>query len=246
MCGRFALSKSPEEVRAVMGYDERPNFPPRHNIAPTQPVGVVHDAHAGRSFTLMRWGFVPAWAKNTRDMPTLINARAESAADKPAFRNAMRHRRCLIPADAFYEWQAAGKDRKVPHLIRRTDRDLFAFGGLWETYADPEGGEIDTVAILTTSANGELRSLHQRMPVVIDPADFDRWLDTAHLEPRHVAGLLAPAPEGVFEAFPVSSRVNSVANDDAAIQEPLAGEQEPPLAERPAREKADSGQMDLF
>ncbi len=251
MCGRYAVTLPPEAVRKLFRYAGHPNFPPRYNIAPTQPIAVVRLMSGERSFALMRWGLIPSWAKDPAKLPTLINARADSAADKPAFRAAMRRRRCLIPADGFYEWQKTDKGRKVPHFIHRPDGGPFAFAGLWETWSDPQGGEIDTAAILTTDANRTLAPLHDRMPCIVRPEDFDRWLDADGFPPAEVADILAPAPEDFFQAYPISTRVNSVANDNPAILEPLANVDTPPAEERApaprrARRSKDTGQMDLF
>lgn len=249
MCGRYSLTLPPQEIRAFMGFLEQPNFPPRYNIAPTQPIAVVQLVSGARAFTLMRWGLLPSWVKDPGDFPTLINARGETAATKPAFRAAMRRRRCLIPADGFYEWQKTRHGRKVPHLIHRPDGGPFAFAGLWETWMGASGEELDTAAIVTTNANERLTPLHDRMPVVIMPGDFDRWLDADTHPPADVADLLVPAPEDYFTAFPISTRVNSVANDDAEIQLPLAEESTPPVEEhKPEKKKirGDDGQMNLL
>ncbi|MEJ8571687.1 SOS response-associated peptidase [Microbaculum marinum] len=250
MCGRYALTLPPQAVREFMGFLELPNFPPRYNIAPTQPIAVVRLSSGARSFTLMRWGLLPSWVKDPKDFPTLINARSEGAAAKPAFRAAMRRRRCLIPADGFYEWQKTHNGRKVPHLIRRPGGAPFAFAGLWESWMGADGSEIDTATIMTTAANDHLRPLHDRMPVIVMPDDFDRWLDATDRPADDVADLLRAAPEDYFEAFPISTRVNSVANDDADIQAPLAEPTTPPAEERkPQPKKAkggDGGQMSLL
>lgn len=250
MCGRYSLSLTPQVVRAFLGFEEQPNYPPRYNIAPTQPIAVVRLAHGVRSFALMRWGLLPHWVKDPKDFPTLINARGDTAATKPAFRGAMRHRRCLVPADGFYEWQKTDRGLKVPHLIRRPDRGPFAFAGLWETWMGADGSEIDTAAIVTTEANRRLQPLHDRMPVIVTPEDFDRWLDAGHVPPADVADLIRPAPEDFFEAFPISTRVNSVANDDEAIQAPLAEETTPPAQKREPAGKKPKGvggdQLDLL
>jgi putative SOS response-associated peptidase YedK len=241
MCGRYALTLPPEAVRAFFGFPEQPNYPPRYNIAPTQPIAVVRLVSGQRSFALMRWGLLPSWLKDPKDFPTLINARGDSAATKPAFRGAMRHRRCLVPADGFYEWQKSEKGRKVPHLIRRPDGGPFAFAGLWETWLGADGSEVDTAAIVTTDANRTLHPIHDRMPVIVQPADFDRWLDAEHVPPADVADVIRPAADDFFEAFPISTRVNSVANDDADIQGPLAEETTPPAGKREPEKKKKKG-----
>lgn len=221
MCGRYALTATPEEVQALFGYLDGEDFPPRYNIAPTQPVAIVRLDRGTRNLALVRWGLVPAWVKDPRKFALLFNARAESAADKPAFRAAMRHRRCLFPASGFYEWRRGPGKTKQPYWIRPRDGGLVAFTGLWETWPDRDGGEIDTACILTTNANETVAAVHDRMPVVIFPADFDRWLNTDHFRPEDVVDLLRPAPDSLFEAVPVSQRVNAAANDDPGLQEPM-------------------------
>jgi putative SOS response-associated peptidase YedK len=250
MCGRYAIISVPEAMRRLFRYAEQPNFPPRYNVAPTQPVPVVRIADGARHFALMRWGLLPAWVKDPRSFTLLINARAETAHEKPAFRNAMKRRRCLIPADGFYEWRREGT-RKQPFFIRRKDRAPFAFAGLWETWAGPGGEEMDTAAILTTQANETLRALHHRMPVIVPPEAFDLWLDEG-ADARMIASLLVPAPNDQFELFAVSDAVNKVANDDprnieSAPAESLSPAVPPSHPAKPAkRPAADDDQMTLF
>ncbi|PSC03147.1 DUF159 family protein [Alsobacter soli] len=202
MCGRFALTASPAQVRALFRYEEQPNFPPRTNVSPTEPIAIVTDERGRRAFKLVRWGFIPTWVKDTREFPLLINARCETLADKPAFRNAVRRRRCLVPADGFYEWRREGEGktaRKQPYLIRRRDGQPMALAGLWETYVSPDGGEIDTALIVTTQANGLVAAVHDRMPVIIEPEQFDLWLDCAGEDPRMAAALMRPCPDEILE-----------------------------------------------
>jgi putative SOS response-associated peptidase YedK len=189
MCGRFVLTSAPEALRRLFGYPEQPNMPPRHNIAPTQPVPVVIIENGGRHFHLMRWGFIPAWVKDPRGFALLINARAETAAEKPAFRNAFRRRRCLIPADGYYEWPPS-EARKRPHFIHRRDGQPFGFAALAETWIGPNGEELDTVAIVTAAAGADLAMLHPRVPVTIGVDHFDRWLDCAGNDTGDAMGLL--------------------------------------------------------
>jgi putative SOS response-associated peptidase YedK len=219
MCGRFAITSPPEAVRAFFRYVEQPNFPPRYNIAPTQPIPIVTAGPDARHFRLARWGFLPGFVKDPKDFPLIINARAETLAGKPSFRAALRRRRCLVPADAWYEWRAEGKGRKTPFLLRRRGAGLMGFAGLWETYADPSGGEIDTACIVTTSANGATVAIHDRMPALIDPEHYDAWLDPdeTRAPPLH---LLRPADDDAIEFFAVAPLVNRTANDDPEIQEP--------------------------
>jgi putative SOS response-associated peptidase YedK len=212
MCGRFVITSAPEAVRRMLRYQEQPNFPPRYNIAPTQPIPVVHSEHGERHFRLMRWGFIPSWVKDPKAFTLLINARVEGIADKSSYRAAMLRRRCLIPADGFYEWKKDGKTRQ-PYFVRARSGAPFAFAGVWETWADSDGGEIDTAAIVTCTANRALAAIHDRMPVVIPPQHHEAWLDCAAVDACQAVALAQPAPDDFFEAIPVSTRVNSVSND---------------------------------
>lgn len=244
MCGRFVLVESLRAMQNLFGYRIDERFPERlldagrrYNIAPTQPIVAVDAGLDGvRHVRLVRWGLIPAWTKDARTQSLLFNARSETAADKPSFRTAMRHRRCLVPASGFYEWRRMGT-AKMPYYIRPRDGSTMAFAGLTETWLGPDGSEIDTGAILTTSANRLMAMLHDRMPVILDPGDWDEWLDCGNRRPRDVARLLRPAADDLLEAIPVSERANSVANDDEALIAPLA---EPltvdaePEAEKPA------------
>ena len=221
MCGRYTLTMTPEEMKRLFRYLETPNFPPRYNVAPTQPSPIVRTDHGERHFVLVRWGLIPGWVKDPASFTLLINARSETAAEKPAFRSAMKYRRCLVPASGFYEWRRVGKE-KQPFYIRPRDGGIVGFAGLWEGWMGADGSEVDTAAILTTSANRLMAPIHDRMPVVIPPSEFDRWLDVDGRRPADVADLLRPAPEDLFEAIPISSRVNAVRNDDPAVLEPLS------------------------
>lgn len=224
MCGRFIITSPPSALRQMFGYEEQPNFPPRHNIAPTQPIPVVILDNGKRHFRLMRWGLVPAWVKDPRNFTLLINARAETAREKPAFKNAMKRRRCLIPADGYYEWHTAS-GRKSPFFIHRRDGAPVAFAALAETWIGPNGEEVDTAAIITAAASQDLAMLHHRVPVTILPSDFERWLDCGAYDVAEVMALLrAPAP-GEFTWYEVSTRVNSVANDDAQLVLPITDEE---------------------
>ncbi len=240
MCGRYSLTSPPEAVRQLFGYEERPNFPPRYNIAPTQPILIVRSERAAaggrkRHAALARWGLIPGWAKDPNRMPLLINARAEGIATKPAFRGAMRYRRCLIPTDGFYEWKALPRGPKQPYFIRPRAGGPMAFAGLWETWMDPQGGEIDTAAIVTTDANAALRPLHARMPVVLPPEAWDAWLDSEGVPASRAEALLQPAPEDLLEAYPVSTAVNKVSNDSPELQQPLAATPAPDPRPEPDR-----------
>ena len=250
MCGRYAVTSSPEAIRALFRYAEMPNFPARYNIAPTQPIAIVRIKDGKREFALVRWGLLPSLVKDPKAFTLLINARGESAIEKPAFRAAMRRRRCLIPADGFYEWKRVG-ERKQPYFVRKKSGGPLAFAGLWETWTGPNGEELETAAIVTTNANRALADIHDRMPVVVPPDAFDLWLDSANVDAKTAAVLMAPAPEGLLEAYEVSTAVNRTANDNPALVEksaPIAVEPESKPAKRTAkpRTKKDDGQASLL
>ena len=254
MCGRFVITSPPEALRQAFGYAEQPNFPPRHNIAPTQPIPVIMSENGVRHFRLMRWGLLPAWVKDPRTFTLLINARSETVQEKPAFKNAIRRRRCLIPADGYYEWQASGA-RKRPYFIHRRDGGPIGLAGLAETWIGPNGEELDTVAIVTAAASPDLAMLHPRVPVTIMPDDFDRWLDCRSHDAESVMALLTPPREGEFSWHQVSTRVNRVANDDAQLilpitAEEIAAEEASPAKKtaprKPAAAAPDDGQGSLF
>jgi putative SOS response-associated peptidase YedK len=249
MCGRFTLTATAREVEALLSVIDLEDFPPRYNIAPTQPILMVIAAqprHPGsnlpeRRALLVRWGLIPGWAKDPARLPLLFNIRGETAAEKAVSRAAMRHRRTLVPASGFYEWQKIGKERR-PFLLRPRDGGVIAFAGLMETYADPNGSEIDTGAILTTAASPDIAPIHPRMPVVVQPRDWGRWLDCRGVEPAGVADILRGSPRDFFEAVPVSDLVNKVANSGPQVQTPVLGTE----AQTRTEARADTGQLDLF
>ena len=241
-------------MRQVFGYAEQPNFPPRFNVAPTQPVPVIIIENGVRHFRLMRWGFLPAWIKDPRQFSLVINARSETVLEKPAFKNAIKRRRCLIPADGYYEWHTSD-NRKRPYFIHRRDGQPVGFAALAETWMGPNGEELDTVAIVTAAASPDLATLHHRVPVTIAPADFERWLDGRADDVGEAMVLLVAPREGEFAWHEVSTRVNRVANDDAQLLLPITDEQraaeEAPPPKRAAPRKAapvkkDDGQSSLF
>lgn len=232
MCGRFSLTATPEEVRELFGLLELENFPARYNIAPTQPILVIVSGERNepgsnlpeRRAVLVRWGLTPGWVKDPKDFPLLINARAETAIGKASFRAAMRHRRVLVPASGFYEWHRPAKEsgeKSQAYWIRPKKGEIVAFAGLMETWSSADGSEVDTGAILTVGANSAIARIHDRMPVVIQPEDYSRWLDCRNQEPREVADLMVPAPDDFFEAVPVSDKVNAVRNVGPELQTPV-------------------------
>jgi putative SOS response-associated peptidase YedK len=224
MCGRYTLTASGEDVADLFDLMDVPAILPRYNLAPTQEAAVVRQVapRAPRTLDLLRWGLIPYWAQDPAIGNRMINARAESVAEKPAYRDSFQRRRCLIPADGFYEWKKAGK-AKQPYLIRRRDRRPFAFAGLWSTWRDPEhGGEpVETFTILTTGPNDLMHPLHDRMPVILARENFDLWLDPKMEDAEKLQALLVPHAVEGFEAFPVSRLVNSPTNEVAGCIEPL-------------------------
>jgi putative SOS response-associated peptidase YedK len=196
-------------------------FPPRYNIAPTDPVGIVRNGERGeREFALVRWGLIPSWVKDPGAFSTLINARSETVAEKPSFRGSMRHRRCLAPADGFYEW--TGKPgAKRPHLVRLKTHGPFAFAGLWEHWLGADGSEVETMAILTTAANADMTALHDRMPVILAPEDYARWLDVKGGSAEPVRDLLKPLDEGQIEIIEVNPKLNNPRNEGPELQTPV-------------------------
>jgi putative SOS response-associated peptidase YedK len=226
MCGRYAITLPPEAVRAFFNYVEQPNFPPRYNIAPTQPIPIVaageNTQGTERHFRLVRWGFLPGFVKDAKTFPLIINARAEGIAEKASFRAAFRRRRCLVVADGYYEWRViAPKQPKQPYLIRRIDRAPMGFAGLYETYMDATGGELDTACIITTSANALTREVHDRMPVIVPQEAFSAWLDNEGTLPADALAMLQPASEDILELSPISKSVGNFANDTEAVQAPV-------------------------
>ncbi|WP_110751020.1 SOS response-associated peptidase [Phyllobacterium leguminum] len=248
MCGRFSLTASRQEVEALFAAMVGEDFPPRYNIAPTQPILMIMAAETpppgsnrpDRIDELVRWGFIPAWAKDPNDFPLMFNIRSETAAERNSFRAALHYRRALVPASGFYEWRREGRSKAQAYWVRPRHGGLIAFAGLMETWSSADGSQIDTGGILTTAANETLRPIHERMPVVISPEDFVPWLDKHNL-PRDVAHLMRPVQADFFEAIPVSDRVNKVTNVSPDIQErievDLTGQAEPPK---------EDGQLSMF
>lgn len=229
MCGRYLFTSPPEAAREAFDVDVRANFPPRWNIAPTQPIAVIRlNERRAREFALVRWGFIPSWAKKDYfekvGAKPLINARGETAAEKPTFRSAFKRRRCLVPADGFYEWRTE-KGARQPYLIRPSAGGLFAFAGLWETAHDPDGGEIDTAAILTIEAGPDVSALHNREPVVIQTARYAAWLEADETDAATARSMIAPAPQGWWAYHPVSKAVNNARNEGEALAAEIGNQQ---------------------
>jgi putative SOS response-associated peptidase YedK len=223
VCGRYRLSRRKQVVEEYFdAVSDEPEWTPRYNIAPTQPVPVIRQnpKEPHRELTLMRWGLIPSWSKDMSGAAMMINARSETAATKPAFRDPLTTRRCLIPADGFYEWVRSGK-AKQPYCFEVNDGELFAFAGLWDRWKDPTGQWIKSCSILTTTPNAVTSSVHDRMPVILDRGDYDLWLDPKMTNIEAVSDLLRPYDAQLMRSYPVSSRVNHVVNDDAECSTPI-------------------------
>jgi len=222
MCGRITLTTAPEIVAEVFGLSTVPFLSPRYNIAPSQLIPIVRlrGDPPRPELEAVRWGLVPTWAKDASIGHRMINARAETLAEKPAFRAAFRSRRCLVVADGFYEWRQ-GPQRKQPSLIRRRDQRPFAIAGLWESWLDADRAPLLTCTIVTTEANPLMAPIHERMPALIDVAAYRTWMDP-FARPGDLVSLLSPCADGTLEAFAVSARVNNPKYDDAECLEPLA------------------------
>ncbi|WP_421693480.1 SOS response-associated peptidase [Aestuariivirga sp.] len=210
MCGLYSLSKSARETRAWFQYRDEAEFPPRAHVAPGQPIGIIRMEDGARRFALVRWGFIPSWVKEVKPGKPLINARGETVMEKPSFRNAMRRRRCLVPADGYYEWSGA-EGRKTCFFVQRQDKCLFGFAGLWEHWMGADGSEIETATLMTIAPNRELATIHDRMPVIIAPEDYETWLTG---EAEEAAGLIRPAPDESFTLEP------TVIGRAAAVRKP--------------------------
>lgn len=218
MCGRFTLFTPASRLAEQFLPGEPLSVAPRYNIAPSQPVLAVRPSPAAgrREFAMPRWGLVPAWARDAAIGNRLINARAETVSEKPAFRRAFRERRCLIPADGFYEWKKEGAGKR-PFYVRRRDGAPFAFAGIWERWEGTGGEAVETCAILTTEPNELLAPLHDRMPLIVPPEEYGRWLDPSLRTPERLAPLLRPFPSAALEAFPVGREVNNPRADDPSL-----------------------------
>lgn len=222
MCGRYTITLHPEAVRQGLELKEMPSdWVPRYNVAPSQSIPVVTDAQE-RDVKMMRWGLIPYWAKDLTIGNRLINARAETLAEKPSFRQAFAKRRCLILADGFYEWQkgAGPKGKSQPYLFKLENGDPFAFAGLWEFWRSPEGMEIHSCTIITTNANAVVAPVHDRMPVMLNGDNLWKWLSQE--KPDELESLLAPYPAEKMVRFPVSTMVNSPELDRPELVEPVA------------------------
>jgi putative SOS response-associated peptidase YedK len=222
MCGRFTQKSSPKKVAEKFGVESIPPLIERYNVAPMQQVLGIRESDNDREATFFRWGLVPAWAKDSSTGNKLINARAETVAEKPPFREAFKSRRIIVPAEGFYEWAGRGTKEKQPYYFRMKDGEPFAIAGLWERW-EGDGGPLETCTLLTTEANSLLSAYHDRMPVILKPEDYDTWLDTEVRRAELLKPLLRPYPDGGMSAYAVSPLVNNPSNEDPRCVEPFDG-----------------------
>jgi putative SOS response-associated peptidase YedK len=222
MCGRYRLSRRKQIVEEYFDTVGDEDWIPRYNVAPTQPVPIIRQnpREPRRELSLVRWGLIPWWAKEPSGAAKMINARSETAATKPAYRDALKLRRCLIPADGFYEWQKTAK-AKQPYCFEVNEGKLFAFAGIWDTWKDPDRRMVETCSILTTTPNAVTSAVHDRMPVILDPDCYELWLDPGMHDVRVLSDMLKPYYARLMRCYPVGSRVNRVANDDEACSTPV-------------------------
>ncbi len=221
MCGRFVLTADTDAVQMAFNLtDAGPSLAPRFNIAPSQPIAVITNDDP-QALTYHQWGLIPSWAKDPKIGNRMINARSETAAEKPSFRAAFKRRRCLIPTTGFFEWKQTD-DGKVPMFIHMQDRQVFAFAGLWEVWYSPEGDELRTATILTTEPNEFMADIHNRMPVILQAKDYETWLAAGDQKADDLMPLMKPFPADLMKAYPVSKFVNSPRNDTPETIEPLA------------------------
>lgn len=223
MCGRFTLFDSDFILQKVFGARVSFELRPRYNVAPSQPILALRASPetGNREFAWLRWGFIPRWSKDPAVAHKMIIARAETAAEKHAFGDAFKRRRCLIPANGFYEWQKQGS-RKQPYYIRMKNRQPFAIAGLWEQWTGSDGSAVESCALLTTEANEMVSALHDRMPVILTPDDYDLWLNPEIVDRERLTSILRPFPADEMEAFPVGLLVNDPKVDDPRCIEPTA------------------------
>lgn len=242
MCGRYASTLPPEMMEALYKLLNSIELVPRYNIAPTQPIAAIWEAHGRREAHFARWGLVPGWVKDPREFPLLVNARVETMTEKPAFRDALKHGRCIVPASGYYEWHTNPDKSKQPYYITMADDKPMALAGLYASWMGPNGEEIDSVATITVPTNEQLSSIHHRMPAILRGDAIDAWLNVREVRAAEAAQLALPLEDGALKFHPVSTRVNSARDDDPGLIEPAEIE-----APRPKLKKAaGGGQMDLF
>lgn len=246
MCGRYASTLPPEMMAELFKLLNSVEIMPRYNIAPTQPIVAIWEAQGRREAHFARWGLVPGWVKDPREFPLLVNARAEGMEQKPAFRDPLKHGRCIVPASGYYEWHTGPDKKKQPYYITRADGKPMALAGLYATWSGPNGEEVDSVATITVSANPQLSVIHDRMPaILLDEESQDAWLNVREVRAQEAAQMALPLEDGVLKFHPVSTRVNSARDDDPGLIEPITLEHKP-TAPPKTKKAAGGGQLDLF
>ncbi|WP_404405814.1 SOS response-associated peptidase [Pelagibacterium halotolerans] len=248
MCGRYAFTLPSEAMEILFRVANVPEYPPRYNIAPTQPIlAIWRDESGERAAKLARWGLVPAWVKDPRDFSLIINARAETMAEKPTFKASVRHHRCVVPASGYYEWRRTPDGKKLPHYITSASGEPLAMAGLYASWMGPNGEEVDTAAIITVPANSDLAQIHDRMPAILGMTDIDAWLDVRGTDPKTALQVIRSAPEGTMTAHPVSNRVNSARNEGEDLIAPVTVEKpQADSGEAKDVKPANPSQLDLF
>jgi putative SOS response-associated peptidase YedK len=246
MCGRYAFLLPPEAMAALFKIlNEAVDYPPRYNITPTQPVIAVMEREGRRTAELFRWGFVPGWVKDPKEWPLLINARAESMAEKPSFRDAVRNSRCIVPATGYYEWMKGADGKRLPYYITSAETETMAFAGLYSTWAGPNGEEVDTVCIVTVDPNLEISGVYDRMPAILRGEDaIDAWLNTRDVKAQLAMEFAVSPPHGTMKYHPVGKAIGKATSEGPELIEPIDPatiEDEPPK-----RKRAAGGQLDLF
>lgn len=247
MCGRYAFLLPPEAMAALFRVLNTIDYPPRYNIAPTQPIVAIVEQQGRRTAELFRWGFVPGWVKDPRDFSLLINARAETMAQKPAFRDAVRNSRCVVPASGYYEWMKGEGLARQPYYISSAETETMAFAGLHSTWAGPNGEEVDTVCIVTVDPNLEISGVYDRMPAILrGEAAIDAWLNTRDVDVAEAVGLAVTPPQGTMRFHPVSRAIGRAVAEGPELIMPLTAEQVMAEAEAQRPKKKPSAQLDLF
>jgi len=243
MCGRYAYFLPPEAMVGLFKTLNEVMYPPRYNIVPTQPIIAIAEQEGRRTAELFRWGFVPAWVKDPKDFPLLINARAETMGEKPAFRNAVRNSRCIVPASGYYEWMKGADGKRQPYYITSAETGTMAFAGLYSTWSGPDGEEVDTVCVVTVEPNLEISGVYDRMPVVLRGEAVDSWLNTRDVDAKAAIALALPPPPGTMKFHPVGKAIGKATAEGPDLILPVTGEE----PEAPPKKKAaGGGRLDLF
>lgn len=248
MCGRYAATLPPEMMAELFHVLNSIDFPPRYNITPTQPIVAIWEQAGRRTIQLVRWGFVPGWVKDPREFSLLINARAETMAEKPSFKNAVRNSRCIVPASGYYEWMKGPDGKRQPYYITMQDDSPMVFAGLYSQWSGPDGEEVDTACIVTVEPNLEISSVYDRMPAILTGEAIDLWLNTRDVDTKAATQLALPLPEGSLKYHPVGKAIGSAKAEGPELIRPISPEEAAVQPEKPKKRASGSGggQMDLF